>query len=143
LRHLPIRTPRSPVFVCENPSVVDAAARELGEVGPPLVCIQGQPSLAAGVLLTTLADAGLRYHGDFDWGGVRIANRMHQQFGFEPWRYGTADLDRAADLPGVALKGKPVDARWDEKLRPALESRATRLEEEQVIDLLVADLSVS
>lgn len=143
VRALSISAPRVPVFVCENPSVVDAAARELGDAGPPLVCLQGQPSLAADVLLRQLAPAGLRYHGDFDWGGIRIANRLHGRFGFEPWRYRTADLERAADLPGTALKGTPVDALWDAALRPALERRATRLEEEQVLEDLLADLAAA
>lgn len=138
---LEVAVPREPVFVCENPSVVDAAARELGGVGRPLVCIQGQPSLAADALLRRLAGAGLRYHGDFDWGGLRIANRLHEVFGFEPWRYRSADLAESAGIPGTALKGTPVDARWDAELRPALEARAARLEEEQVLDALLTDLA--
>ncbi len=31
------------VFVCENPSIVSAAAREIGNHCPPLVCTNGQP----------------------------------------------------------------------------------------------------
>ncbi len=138
---LEVEPPRAQVFVCENPSVVDAAARELGRAGPPLVCIQGQPSLAAEALLQRLAGAGLRYHGDFDWGGIRIANRVHELFGFEPWRYGAVDLKQSADTPGSALRGTPLDARWDTGLRRALEARASRLEEEQVLDTLLADLA--
>lgn len=142
LRTLSISAPPRPVFVCENPTVVDAAAGELGDAGPPLICLQGQPSLAADVLLRQVVPAGLRYHGDFDWGGIRIANRLHGRFGFAPWRYRAADLDRAADLPGTALKGAPVDALWDAALRPTLERRATRLEEEQVLGDLIADLAL-
>jgi uncharacterized protein (TIGR02679 family) len=140
---LEVPVPRAPVFICENPSVVDAAARELGDACPPLVCIQGQPSLAADALLRRLAGAGLRYHGDFDWGGLRIANRVYEMFGFEPWRFQTVDLERYADIPGAALKGTRVHAKWDAYLMPALEGRATRLEEEQVLDVLLADLSVA
>ncbi|MFT3798067.1 TIGR02679 family protein [Microbacterium sp.] len=143
LRSLEVAVPRVPVFVCENPSVVDAAARELGAASRPLVCIQGQPSLAADLLLRRIAPAGLRYHGDFDWGGVRIANRIHAGPGFEPWRYRTVDLEQFADLPGAPLKGAPVEARWDGGVLAALKSRAVRLEEEQVIDVLLADLALS
>ena len=142
LRRLEISVPTSPVFVCENPSIVDAAARELAADSPPIVCIQGQPSLAAVVLLRAVASAGIRYHGDFDWGGLRIANRVHELFGFEPWRYSASDLDESAHVPGTDLKGSPVDARWDAAIRPALERRGSRLEEEQVIDQLLADLSL-
>jgi uncharacterized protein (TIGR02679 family) len=132
----------SPVFVCENPAVVDAAARELGATAP-LICVLGRPSLAAMQLLREVAAAGLRYHGDFDWGGIRIANSLHQTFGFEPWRYGSRDLEDAALLPGAPLKGSPIAARWDPTLQAALERRGSRLEEEQVLDILLADLSTS
>lgn len=143
LRGLVVPVPSAPVFVCENPSVVDAAARELGDAGAPLVCVQGQPSIAADVLLRKIASAGIRYHGDFDWGGVRIANRLHELFEFEPWRYRATDLECASDLPGEPLKGTPIDADWDPNLRAVLQHRGTRLEEEQLLDVLVGDLSVA
>lgn len=129
------------VFVCENPAVVDAAARELGRAGAPLICLQGQPSLAADLLLDRFARDGLRYHGDFDWGGVRIANRIHERFGFDPWRYTATDLEAAATIAGSALAGSPVDATWDRDLRPVLTRRGTRLEEEQVLEVLLGDLA--
>lgn len=141
LRKLDVSPLGRPVFVCENQTVVDAAARELGPVGAPLVCLQGEPSLAADVLLGRLVGDGLRYHGDFDWGGVRIANRLHERFGFDPWHFRAADLESSAAVAGSALAGRPLDARWDRDLRPALTRRGTRLEEEQVIDQLLADLA--
>lgn len=141
LRSLEIPSLGRPVFVCENQAVVDAAARELGPSGAPLVCVQGQPSLAADVLLGRLARDGIRYHGDFDWGGVRIANRLHERFGFDPWRYRAADLESSGAVPGSALAGGPVDAKWDRDLRPALTRRGTRLEEEQVLEGLLDDLA--
>ncbi|RGE19251.1 TIGR02679 family protein [Leucobacter sp. wl10] len=143
LSALEIPVPDTPVFVCENPSVVDAAVRELAGVGPPLVCTQGQPSLAANVLLDRIQGAGLLYHGDFDWGGLRIANRIFDRFGFEPWRFRTDDLEVARDLPGAPLKGVPVEAKWDPLLMPALSARASRLEEEQVLDVLLEDLAAT
>jgi uncharacterized protein (TIGR02679 family) len=140
LRTLDLVPPRSPVFVCENPSVVDAAARELGEACAPLVCVQGQPSFAADLLLSGLASAGIRYHGDFDWGGLRIANRIHARHGFKPWRFTADDLASATEA-GEALTGIPVNARWDESLRPELLRRGTKLEEEQVLGSLLDDLA--
>lgn len=64
------------VFVCENPVVVAAAADHLGPSCPPLVCTSGQPSAAVMHLLRLIVSAHgtLHYHGDFDWGGIRIAN---------------------------------------------------------------------
>lgn len=145
LRHvqkMDVAVPAHPVFVCENPSVVEAAVREIPEATASLVCVGGQPSLAADLLLRRLAPAGLRYHGDFDWGGIRIANRVHERAGFEPWRYRTADYD-AFDGPITPLTGTAADAVWDPGLRPALERRGARVEEEQFLEQLLADLADS
>ena len=67
--------------MCENPTVVEvvaerwAAADVSGGVGPVLVCTSGQPSTAVVELLQILTADGaeVRYHGDFDWAGLRIA----------------------------------------------------------------------
>src|ERR1700740_1750654 len=52
------------VYICENPSVVSAAAREIGSPCQPLLCTNGQPASAARLLLSQLHQAGaeLRYH---------------------------------------------------------------------------------
>lgn len=140
LQGLDIPPPTEPVMVCENPSVVEAAALELGATSRPLVCVGGQPSLATHALLRAIAPAGLRYHGDFDWGGIRIGNGLHRRYGFTPWRYGAADLARVPHAGGP-LRGTPADADWDAALRPALERRGTALEEEHVLDALLDDLA--
>jgi uncharacterized protein (TIGR02679 family) len=79
------------VFVCENPAVVLAAANALGATCPPLVCVGGQPTAAVLRLLSLLAEAGCspRYHGDFDWGGLRIANLLWNRYPMRPWRFDT------------------------------------------------------
>ena len=48
--------PAGAVYVCENPTVLAAAADLLGPACPPLVCVNGQPSTAALRLLTGLID---------------------------------------------------------------------------------------
>ena len=75
--------PAGPVRICENPVVVAAAADELGSRCPPLVCVGGQPSAAGWRLLDLLAAGGaeFRYHGDFDWGGIRIASAVRRRVG--------------------------------------------------------------
>src|SRR6185437_3456455 len=77
------------VRICENPVVVAAAADELGARCQPMVCVGGQPSAAAWRLLQLLAAGGseFSYHGDFDWGGVRIARTISQRVHWRPWRY--------------------------------------------------------
>jgi uncharacterized protein (TIGR02679 family) len=85
------------------------------------------------------AGAGLVYHGDFDWGGVHIANGVMRRHGAVPWRFSTADY--LAREGGTPLRGRPAPAIWDPALAPAMQRRARRLHEEQVIDDLIADLA--
>lgn len=130
------------VFVCENPVVVAAAADHLGPSCPPLVCTSGQPSAAVMHLLRLIVSAHgtLRYHGDFDWGGIRIANVLHDRVPFTPWRFDTASYLAAGDV-GHLLTGTPVEARWDPVLAPTMNHAGRRVEEELVLDDLMTDLS--
>ena len=66
-----------PCFSCENPSVLIAAERALGEACPPLVCTGGRPSDAVRLLFSCIHRAGaqIRHHGDFDEAGVQIFRR--------------------------------------------------------------------
>jgi uncharacterized protein (TIGR02679 family) len=141
------------VRVCENPVVVAAAADELGNRCPPLVCVGGQPSAAGWRLLDLLADGGaeFRYHGDFDWGGIRIATAVRaraiqRQARWQPWRYDRAAYDAlaarmsATSSPAAALRGEPVVAPWDPDLATIMAHRGLRIEEELSLDALLADL---
>ncbi|WP_329787408.1 TIGR02679 family protein [Lentzea sp. DG1S-22] len=130
------------VFVCENPVVVAAAADHLGPSCPPLVCTSGQPGTAVMHLLRLIvvARGTLRYHGDFDWGGIRIANVLHDRVPFTPWRFDTAAYLAAGDV-GRPLTGTPVEARWDPVLTTTMHHTGRRVEEELVLDGLLDDLS--
>lgn len=134
------------VSVCENPAVVSAAAERLGGACPPLVCTQGQPTGAALALLRAMVEAGarLRYHGDFDWGGIRIGNALRRRVAWEPWRFTTADYrDAVGTVRAVhpaPLHGARVDAEWDAALSAALAEAGLRVEEELVLEDLLADL---
>ena len=132
----------SPVHVCENPAIVAAAASRLGARSAPLVCTDGQPTSAVHRLLGQLRAAGiaLRYHGDFDWGGVRIANAMVQRHAAEPWRLGAADY-LAACAAGSELRGKPAVPCWDPELGTAMQARRRAVHEEQVLEPLLEDLA--
>ena len=133
--------PAAAVFVCENPSVVAAAANRLGADCAPLVCVEGQVRTAARLLLHRLAGAGarLRYHGDFDWAGVGIANRVIARHGAAPWRLSARDYTAAAG--GPPLIGRPVDPSWDADLAPAMRRRGRAVHEEQVLGDLLTDLA--
>lgn len=132
------------VRVCENPIVVAAAADRWGAAVAPLVCVGGQPSQAGRRMLEILVGQGakLLYHGDFDWGGLRIAGGLLRSLPLAPWRFGAADYRRAVEsgAAGPPLAGEPAAAPWDAELATAMASIGLAVEEEAVLEELVADL---
>jgi uncharacterized protein (TIGR02679 family) len=139
-----------PVWVCENPRVLEAVMDARSEVpGVVMVCTAGNPTFVVTSLLARLIEDGahLRYRGDFDWPGVAIANRVVTEFGAAPWRMGHADYEAAlagagrglADLP--PLEGRRVEAAWDAELTLSMERAGKAVHEEALLDLLVADLT--
>ena len=136
------------VFVCENPSVLEAAATEFGPTAPPVVCVSGVPGRAVSSLLTELADSGaeLRYHGDFGTGGIAIANLIMARHGASPWRMAALDYRRAVAavtgagrLPAL-LRGRVRAASWDPDLADEIFGYGREITEEHVIDDLLDDL---
>jgi len=133
------------VFVCENPNIVAIAADRLGARCAPLVCTDGMPSAAQQTLLAQLAAAGarLRYHGDFDRGGLLIGNFVMREFGAQPWRFGTSDYLAASTQHGIALReGKNAAALWDPGLTSAMAERGVVVHEEGVAEILIMDLAL-
>lgn len=133
-------------YVTENPAVIAAAVDELGDDAPTMVCLDGMPSTAALVVLDALAAVGsaIRYHGDFDWRGLTIAGVLARKVASaEPWRFGADDYRDAVDrgLGTVDLAGRPTESPWDAGLGPAMRSAGAAVYEEQVLDLLLADLT--
>jgi uncharacterized protein (TIGR02679 family) len=135
------------VWVCENPTVLGLAARRLGAACPPMVCVEGMLSVAARRLLVSLAAAGvdLRYHGDFDKGGVRIANIVIGEIGARPWRLSAADYHEAIARPKrfLPIKGSVPQTKWDPRLRDDMEQCRLAVHEEKIVDLLVGDLEAA
>ena len=135
---------RRRVWMCENPIVLASAADELGAGCPPMVCLSGQPSTAAIRLLTLSAVAGaeLVYHGDFDWGGIRIANALRERVAWRPWRFDApAYRSAVSSVTGGELTGRPAEASWDPGLRGELVRHGVHIQEELVLTDLVADLA--
>lgn len=103
------------VHVCENPSIVEAAAAELGAAAGPLVCTFGRPSAAAWVLLRGMGPgARLRVRADGDATGWSIVAALRAEFpDAEAWRMppGTSAFEEElvdsllADL--AAARGRP------------------------------------
>jgi len=138
--------PGGVVHVCENPRVLEASL----DAGcrSPVVCTLGQPTVVVTSLLEHLRAAGaeLRYHGDFDWPGITIANLLVGTHQCRPWRLAAADyLDALARLaPVVAelplLSADPVAACWDSQLTSAMSAAGRAVHEELLLDDLLADL---
>jgi uncharacterized protein (TIGR02679 family) len=146
LSRFPLRfLPGSTVHVCENPSVVSAAAEARGAACAPLVCTDGRPVVAVQKLLTQAAAGGcqIRYHGDFDWPGVAMAAEAIRRYNAEPWRLSAGDYVRAlrAGAPTKPLKGRPEPTAWDPQLARAMAACGLMVEEEAVIGDLLEDLA--
>lgn len=92
------------VRVCENPSVVEAAAQALGAACPPLTCTYGRPSGAAWTLLRGLVAAGaaIVVSGDRDQAGQSISR------------------DLIAGLPGASAWLPQAAGRYEEDRLPEL-----------------------
>lgn len=113
------------VFVCENPTVVEAAADRFGAACPPLVCTDGMASAAALRLIGGLAEAGcaVRARADFDKAGFVIVEQIRSAApGMTLWRF---------DAETYALAGGGPAAFGPD-------GRAVH--EEAVLALLLADL---
>lgn len=139
--------PRTRVHVCENPRVVEAAA----DAGctTPLICTSGSATTVVLTLLGTLAatDCTFAYHGDFDWPGITLANRVMDRYGAEPWRMTAPDYEYLATrtelhgTPPLPLSGTPVEAVWDAELAATMDALGVALHEEAALDLLLEDLA--
>ncbi|MBI1249341.1 TIGR02679 family protein [bacterium] len=149
-RHLRVHPPtfvvpsnehESRIYVCENPSILAEAANRLGAECPPIICVEGHPSLACWVLLEQLCARQFRlaYHGDFDWGGIRIANEIYDAFGFEPWRF-TSSFHITQSKHHRKLRPPESEALWDQNLAETIRRAGVSIEEEAVIDDLLFDL---
>jgi uncharacterized protein (TIGR02679 family) len=143
----PLRLVPQTVYVCENPRVLEAAV-EAGVSGT-LVCTMGNPTTVTRGLLDAVLqtpEVRLSYHGDFDWPGLAIADRIIRRYAASPWRFRAADYleavasaaDRGTPLP--ALTGRPTPSGWDPSLAEAMAETKLVVHEEGVVERLLSDL---
>ena len=129
------------VFLCENPSVLESAADSQRLALHPVICTEGMISTAADALLRSLAEEGveLHFHGDYDWGGIRIGNLLTQRFNARPSGYGACEYDEAvgALLRKSELAGRRVEASWDPALARAMQRSGVVVYEEQLVATLL------
>ena len=85
----------------------------------------------------------LRYHGDFDWPGVAIANSVMIRHGARAWRMSAADYLAGVrcDAEYVRLTGTPQATPWDSGLADAMTASGRAVYEESVTGPLISDLA--
>lgn len=128
------------IFVCENPSFLAQAARALGRACASLVCVNGQFATPTLILLRQLHGAGarLRYHGDFDPGGLAIARRVFAECGATPWRYAAEDYELAPK--GKKFSGMTGPTPWSPALAERMQRECRAVHEEAIAETLLPDL---
>jgi uncharacterized protein (TIGR02679 family) len=127
------------VLVCENPQVLEAVVNRFG-AAVPVLCTSGQPSLVAMAVLRRLRAGGVRldYHGDFDWPGLAIANRLIHEVGVRPWRMETTDYLAGLARTNLPLHGAAGSAAWSPTLGEVMASRGIAVHEEVVLEALLS-----
>ena len=139
-RGLTFEGPARDVLVCENPRVLEAVAETYGgELA--VVCSSGQPNGVVMSVLARLREAGhrLSYHGDFDWPGIAIANRLVAVVGVQPWLMEAEDYERGLHRSAPRLSGAVTEPTWSAELGAAMRTHGTVVHEETVLDdVLVA-----
>lgn len=147
LRALPLQMPADTrIHVCENPRIVEAAA-DAGCTAP-LVCTSGNATTVVLTLLDALAaiDCAFIYHGDFDWPGIQLANRIMERYEAQPWRMETREYEylvtrtQMHGAPPLLLTGTRIEATWDPELALTMDAVGIALHEEAAVDLLLEDL---
>jgi uncharacterized protein (TIGR02679 family) len=135
------RTPT--IFVCENVTIAQAAADELGAGCAPLVCTDGTASGAALDLLAGLSAAGCTIYGraDFDPAGFTIADQILSVApNARSWWYDAKTYAAVSNLP--ASPGIPSRLAEDlRELRTIYADTRIPVHEERLLGDLLADLT--
>jgi uncharacterized protein (TIGR02679 family) len=124
------------VFVCENPTVVEAAADGLGQRCPPLVCTDGIATTAATDLIAGIAAAGCLViaRADFDEAGLVVVDQIRAAApDMRLWRF-----DQATYAQFIASSLSDA-VRAAVNLRSAIKVGGA-VHEERLLDLLLDDL---
>ncbi|MFL6144773.1 MAG: DUF2399 domain-containing protein [Labedaea sp.] len=130
------------VVVCENPTVVEAAADALAARCPPLICTDGIASGAAMDLIGGLARGcgPVRVRADVDPAGFTV---VEQVLAVAPqarlWRFDAGVYAAAHGLPGPEEIPEEAGAALDQ-LRETYRGHQVPLHEERVLDGILFDL---
>jgi uncharacterized protein (TIGR02679 family) len=129
--------------VCENPAVLRAAAARLGADSAPLVCTEGEPSVACYRLLQAALATGtrIRWHSDFDWPGLRMTAAAIRRLGATAWLMGADDYRGALAVSSEPLKGPAAESPWDRRLADLMQASGRAVTEERQLAALLAELA--
>ena len=129
--------------VCQNPAVLRAAAARLGASSAPLVCTEGEPSVACYHLLRAAVATGTRihWHSDFDWPGLRMTAAAIRRLGAAPWLMGADDYRGALGISSEPLKGPAAESPWDRRLAELMHATGRAVTEERQLTALLAGLA--
>ena len=129
--------------VCESPAVLRAAAAQLGADSAPLVCTEGEPSVACYRLLQAAVATGPRihWHSDFDWPGLRTTAAAIRRLGAAPWLMGADDYRAALPASTESVKGQPAESPWDPRLAELMQASGRSVTEDRQLTALLAELA--
>jgi uncharacterized protein (TIGR02679 family) len=129
--------------VCENPAVLRAAAGQLGADSAPLVCTEGEPSVACYRLLQAAVTTGTRihWHSDFDWPGLRMTAAAIRRLGATPWLMGADDYRAALPASSESLRGPRAASPWDTRLADLMQATGRAVTEERQLTALLTEIS--
>lgn len=131
------------LYVCRSTALVQAAASQLGASSAPLVCTEGEPSVACRQLLQTAVATGTRihWHDDIDWTGLRQTAAAMSRLKATPWLMGADDYKSAVDGSCPPLRGTPATSPWDPALASLMQSRGRAVTEDRQLPALLATLA--
>jgi uncharacterized protein (TIGR02679 family) len=129
--------------VCESRAVLRAAAAQLGADSAPLVCTEGEPSVACYRLLQAAVATGTRihWHSDFDWPGLRTTAAAIRRLGAAPWLMGADDYRAALPASTESVRGQPAESPWDPRLAELMQASGRAVTEDRQLTALLAELA--
>ncbi len=133
------------LYVCESRAVLRAAAGQLGAASAPLVCTEGEPSVACRRLLYAAVATGTRvhWHADFTWPGLRATAVAIRRLRAQPWLMGADDYQAGLTGGGSgSLKGPESASPWDPGLAELMRRSGRAVSEDRLLPGLLAGLSV-
>lgn len=131
------------LYVCQNASVLRAAASQLGSDSATLVCAEGEPSVACYRLLQTAVATGtrIRWHSDLDWTGLRATATAVKRLGAVPWLMRAGDYRTALPASSEPLRGPAAGSPWDPGLAELMHAAGRAVTENLQLPAMLADLA--